>query len=172
MKRACFASLAVMGLLWVGGCKKECPPGNGPPPATKPAEGQSAAPPTIRKDISGTDYLATVLRCEQIAQRTQSMMRLRAIGLALQMYSSEHGRYPATLADLAQAGQVQGSELVSPADGARPYVYRPPSGADLSQQIVAYETVSYGGKTPVLMGDGSVVPLDEAVLQEKLSARK
>lgn len=184
MKRTVLVLMAVMGLLW-SGCRKSCPSG-GEVPATPPAEGKpapAAAPavkpattPTmpimLNRNISGTDYLATVLRSQQIGQRANSMMRLRSIGMAMQMYFSEHGQYPATLAELAKAGNVRESDLVSPVDASRPYVYLPPAGTNLSPQIVAYETVSYGGKVPVLMGDGAVLNLVEADLQEKLSARK
>lgn len=174
MKRTILASMAVMGLLWSAGCKKQCPPGD-EARATAPAQDQPATPgavPMLHKNISGKDYLSTVLRSRQMGQMINSMNRLRTIGVALHLYFNDRNQYPATLAELVQAGLVQEADLASPVDASRPYLYLPPKVAGSGMQIVAYESVSYGGKTPVLMADGAVINLEEKDLQEKLSAQK
>ncbi|MFP4354127.1 MAG: hypothetical protein ACLFUJ_03305 [Phycisphaerae bacterium] len=170
MKTLLVTAIAV--LLICSGCEKENPPASSSGDSDN-SNGQVVGPDT--RGPQGGDYLATVIRSRNHAQKVVSGASLRQVGAAVLMYMAEYRNYaPADLQILVSDdyNNLVESNLLSPADRKTPIVYvRPAREAD-PQTIVAYDPALYpGDELNVLLLDGSVQQMSQKDLEAKLKAQ-
>ena len=168
MKTLLVTAIAV--LLICSGCEKD------DPPASSSGENDTGDSQVVGPDARGPqggDYLATVIRSRNHAQKAVSGASLRQVGAAVLMYQSENSdTAPADLQILVSDDYLMESNLISPADRKTPIVYvRPAREAD-PQTIVAYDPALYpGDELNVLLLDGSVQQMSQKDLEAKLKAQ-
>ena len=71
------------------------------------------------------------------ANITQCEANLHTIGLGLQMFVEDRGRYPKTLEQLYDLGYVQDRDALSCVKTGHPFVYRPPAPGAPRDAVVA-----------------------------------
>jgi hypothetical protein len=137
------------------GCDKEKKSDRSVARTERPGERQDRVtdrievPDKPRKEIDKTDltpmgYLAIVVRSRERGKLTKSLMNLRSIGQAVEMYRAAEGRYPPSFQALARAGYISSSAGRSAGNREYDIVYlAPASQKPNSTNILAFDPVCY-----------------------------
>ena len=112
-------------------------------------------------------YLEVLADAKIKADAVACQVRLRALGQALASYAlSNEGRFPPSLAALAESGMAPGMPFRCPVPSGQPYAYVPGQNQGMPRDnIIVYEEKAvHAGRCNVARLDGSVASLTKAEL--------
>jgi hypothetical protein len=110
-----------------------------------------------KNDLTPMGYLAVVVRTRDVGKMSKSMMNLRSIGQAVNMYKEAEESYPPSFQALTDAGYITSQAGVSAGDREYNIVYLPPaSSTPNTTDVLAFDPVCYPVDTyAVLLVDGT-----------------
>ena len=121
--------------------------------------------------LAGVSMLAglttpVILKAQESADKAKTTNNLKQLAVLMMVYQAEHGRYPATLAELEADGEAPELFVIGALDEVQLVPQK--EGVLVGQSILAYQEIPSLEVVIVVYSDGAVKSLPEPVFQEEL----
>ncbi|MBN1943694.1 MAG: hypothetical protein JW849_10420 [Phycisphaerae bacterium] len=173
------------GVVWLQpGCDKKKTPDRSVSRTAQPEENGEANEPSVigriqvrenpyskidKNDLTPMSYLAIVVRSRDRGKLTKSLMNLRSVGQAIEMYRTAEGSYPPSSKALTDADYISAAALQSAGSREHEILYLPPaSEKPNSTDVLVFDPVCYPVNVyAVLLIDGTAgtMTLEELKIQ-------
>jgi len=123
-----------------------------------------------KNDLTPMGYLAIVVRSRDAGKLSKSLMNLRSIGQAVEMYRAAEENYPPSFQALMKEGYISSQAGVSAGDKEYDIVYLPPAtDKPDAMDVLAFDPVCYPVDTyAVLLADGTAGKMSLEELKTQL----